>query len=33
MKSKLTVTQNSKIIEDNTERDTEYRMKKLIKIK
>lgn len=33
MKSKLTVTQNNKIIEDNTERDPEYRMRKLIKIK
>lgn len=30
MKSKLTVTENNKIIQDNTERDPEYRMRTLI---
>lgn len=29
MKSKLTVTENNKIIQDNTGRDPEYRMRKL----
>ena len=33
MKSKLTVTQSNIIIDDNTERELEYRMQKLIKIK